>query len=144
MRFCNPTFYLSRLIRFRLVSDQDDFLTDGGPTRKRRALLRAITKPLKRYVPVNAPYAESRRDAFLTYPTIPMAILEVLPLTAQQTTARIALNLAREPITEEVYAEIPTLPVDASDVDPGATKKVVRVWKRTNGGWPEEVVTFSR
>ena len=111
MQFCSVGFYLSRLIRFRLVSDH---------------------------------YAESRRDAFLTYPTIPLAVLEVLPLTTQQTTARMAVNLAREPVEERAYAEIPTLPMNKPYADPARTEKIVRVWRRTNGGKPQEVVTFSR
>jgi hypothetical protein len=145
MQFCSPGFWLSRLIRFRLVSDHDDFLNDGGPTLKRRCLLRAITSPLRReYVQVNAEYAKSRRDAFLVYPTIPLAILEVLPLTSQQTTTRIALNLATERTEERRHVDVPTLPIGKPHDDPGATQKIIRVWKRTNGGWPEEVVTFQR
>ncbi len=99
MRFSSAGGYLARLLHTRLVAPQDAFLTEGAPSHNGLAITaprRAEWHPAHRM----SIYEQSRRAAFLAYPTIPLSLTRVFPSPTQQRTARMALNLAREPITE--------------------------------------------
>ena len=130
MRSSNP---LRRLLHTRLVSPYNDFLTARAATHCEIALpSRRPTEPHSAHS--MSRYERSLRNAFLTYPTIPR--------TGQQGPTHRALNLAREWVEARPSADVPTLPLRLPHGNSAHTQKIIRVWRRANGGRPQEIVTF--